>query len=88
MALEIHVPLPFASSAAHVVALGRLAAMMSAAGLELASVELDSCAPPDEAPGCHAVRRAALSLDEHLPTDGVGGSLLQHAYTCTCQQMV
>ena len=62
LALEIHVPREFASSDAHVAALGRLAAMMSAASLELASVHLTPCAPPHEAAGCHEVRRAAASV--------------------------
>ncbi|KAK9826355.1 hypothetical protein WJX81_001516 [Elliptochloris bilobata] len=59
LALEVHAALPWARSAAHAAALGRLAAATSAAGLELASAEMTPCAPEHEALGCHQAMVAA-----------------------------
>ena len=61
LALEVHAALPFARAPAHAAALGRLAALASAAGLELAWAELTPCAPEHEALGCHQARALLLS---------------------------
>lgn len=61
LALEVHAALPFARAPSYAVALGRLAALASAAGLELAWAELTPCAPEHEALGCHQARALLLA---------------------------